>query len=92
MEEYILLISLRDILNNIALDEIVYALYPKEYWIQPLSHSKTGVELCIGEDTSVTDTLWGTAGQVADILQEGSDFKNLIKYFQRQRQDRKSVV
>ena len=28
---YILLISLKDILENIALDKIVYALYLKEY-------------------------------------------------------------
>ena len=56
-EECILLISLRDILDDIALGETVYALHLKEYWIQPLSHSKTGIELCIGEDTSVTDTL-----------------------------------
>ena len=81
MEECILLISLRDILNNITLSEIVYVLHLKEYQIQPLSHSKTGIELCIGEDTSVTDTLWGTAGQVADTLQGGGDFKNLIRYF-----------
>ena len=53
--------SLRDILNDIALGEIVYALYLKEYWIQPLSYSKIGIEFCIGEDTSIIDTLEGTA-------------------------------
>ena len=57
MEDCILLISLRDILDNIALGKIVYALYLKEYRIQPLSYSKMGVELCIGKDTSVMDTL-----------------------------------
>ena len=49
--------SLRDILNNITLGEIVYALYLKKYWIQPLSYSKTGVELYIDKDTSRTDIL-----------------------------------
>ena len=68
MEDCISLISLKDILDNITLGKIVYTLYLKEYWIQPLSHSKMGIELCIGEDTSVMDTLWGTAGQVVDIL------------------------
>ena len=57
MEKYILLISLRDILDNIALGKTVYALYLKEYQIQPLFYSKTGVELYIGENTSVIDTL-----------------------------------
>ena len=33
LEGRILLISLKDILENIALGEIVYALYLKEYWI-----------------------------------------------------------
>ena len=40
-----------------------------------------GVELCIGKDTFIMDTLWGTAGQIADILQGGSDFEDLIRYF-----------
>jgi hypothetical protein len=31
LEDCILLISLRDILKNIALGKIVYTLYPKEY-------------------------------------------------------------
>ena len=57
MEEYISLISLRDILNNIVLGETVYTLYLKEYRIQPLFYSKMGVEFYIGKDTSVTDTL-----------------------------------
>ena len=57
MEECISLISLRDILDNITLGEIVYALYLKEYQIQPLFYSKMGVEFCIGEDTSITDAL-----------------------------------
>ena len=57
MEECILLINLKDILDDIALGKTVYALHPKEYWIQPLSYNKIGVELCIGEDTSITDTL-----------------------------------
>ena len=56
-QEYISLISLRDILNDIGLGKIVYALYLKEYQIQPLSYSKMGVELYIGENTSITDTL-----------------------------------
>jgi len=33
LEGRILLISLKDILEDIALGEIVYALYLKEYWI-----------------------------------------------------------
>ena len=57
MEECILLISLRDILNDIALGKTVYILYLKEYRIQPLFYSKMGVEFYIGKDTSVTDTL-----------------------------------
>ena len=32
-KERILLISLKDILEDIELDKIVYILYPKEYWI-----------------------------------------------------------
>ena len=57
LEDCISLISLKDILNNIALGKTVYTLYLKEYWVQPLSHSKIGVELYIGENTSITDTL-----------------------------------
>ena len=57
MEECILLISFKDLLDNIALGKIVYTLYLKEYQIQPLSYSKTGIELYIGKDTSIINTL-----------------------------------
>ena len=40
-----------------------------------------GIELYIGKNTSVMDALWGTARQVTDILQRGSDLEDLIKYF-----------
>ena len=64
----LLLTSLRDILDNIALGKIVYTLYLKEYQIQPLSYGKMGVELYIGQNTSVINTLRGTARQVTDTL------------------------
>ena len=56
LEGRILLISLKDILDNIALNKIVYALYLKEYQIQPLFYSKTGIELYINKNTSITNT------------------------------------
>jgi len=49
-------------LNNIALGKIVYVLHLKEYWIQPLFYSKMGIELNIGDNPFIIDTLWGTAG------------------------------
>jgi hypothetical protein len=49
--------SLKDILEDIALGKIVYALHPKEYWIKPLFYSKIGIEPSIGDIPSVTDTL-----------------------------------
>jgi len=61
LEGRISLISLKDILEDIALGEIVYTLYPKEYQIQPLFYSKIGIEPSIGDNPSVMDTLWGTA-------------------------------
>jgi len=61
LEGRILLISLKDILEDIALRETVYALHLKEYWIQPLFYSKMGIEPSIGDSPSVMDTLWGTA-------------------------------
>jgi hypothetical protein len=57
LEDCILLISLRDILKDIVLGKIVYALHLKEYWIQPLFYSKMGIELCIGENIYIIDTL-----------------------------------
>jgi len=68
LEGRILLISLKDILEDVVLGEIVYALYLKEYWIQPLFYSKIGIKPSIGDNPSVIDTLWGTAGQVMEIL------------------------
>ena len=62
MEGRILLTSLKDILENIALDEIVYALHLKEYRIQPLFYNKIGIEPNIGENLSATDTLREIAG------------------------------
>ena len=49
--------SLKNILNNIALSKIVYALYLKKYQIQPLSYGKTDIKLYISENTSITNTL-----------------------------------
>jgi len=68
LEGRILLISLKDILEDVALGETVYALYLKEYRIQPLFYSKMGIEPSIGDNPSVTDTLRGTTRQVAEIL------------------------
>jgi len=85
LEGCISLISLKDILEDVALGEIVYALYPKEYWIQPLFYSKMGIEPSIGDNPSVMDTLWGTAGQVTETLQGGGDLKDPIRYFYRYR-------
>jgi hypothetical protein len=49
--------SLKDILEDIALGEIVYALYLKEYRIKPLFYSKIGIKPSIGNIPSKTDTL-----------------------------------
>jgi hypothetical protein len=57
LEGYILLISLKDILEDIELDKIVYVLHLKEYWIQPLFYSKMGIEPSIGNNPSIIDTL-----------------------------------
>ena len=40
-----------------------------------------GIGLYIGDNPSIIDTLWETAGQVINILLKGGDLKNLIKYF-----------
>ena len=58
----ILLISLKNILEDVELNKIVYILYLKEYQIQPLFYSKMGIELSISNNPSMTNTLWGTAG------------------------------
>jgi len=52
----ILLASLKDILEDMALGKIVYALYLKEYQIKPLFHSKMGIEPSIGNNPSITET------------------------------------
>ena len=57
MEGYILLINLKDILKDIKLDKIVYILHLKEYQIQPLFYSKTGIKPSIGNNFSTTDIL-----------------------------------
>jgi hypothetical protein len=57
LEGRILLISLKDILEGIALGETVYALHLKEYWIKPLFYSKIGIEPSIGDIPSKIDTL-----------------------------------
>ena len=57
LKECISLISLKDILDDIALGEIVYALYLKKYQIQPLFYGKTGIKLYINKNISITDTL-----------------------------------
>ena len=57
MEGRILLISLEDILEDIALGKIVYTLHPKEYWIKPLFYSKMGIEPSIGNNPSIMETL-----------------------------------
>ena len=80
LEGRMLLISLKDILEDIELDKIVYILYLKEYQIQPLFYSKIGIEPSIGDNPSITDTLQGTTGQVTEILQGGGDLKDLIGY------------
>ena len=85
MEGRILLISLKDILEDIALGEIVYALHLKKYRIQPLFYSKIGIEPSIGDNPSVTDTLRETARQATETLQGGGDLKDLTKYFHRHR-------
>ena len=82
-EGRISLTSLEDILENIAPDETVYALHPKEYRIQPLFHGKMGIEPNIGENLSATDTLRGIAGQVAETQQGGGDIENIMRYFHR---------
>jgi hypothetical protein len=40
---------------------MVYILYPKEYQIQPLSYSKTGIELRVSNNPPIIDTLQETA-------------------------------
>jgi len=62
LEGRILLISLKDILEDMAPGEIVYALYLKEYWIEPLFYSKMGIEPSIGNNPSIMETPWGAAG------------------------------
>ena len=52
--------SLRDILKNVTLGEIVYTLHPKEYQIESLFYGKINIKLNIGYNPFVTDTLWGT--------------------------------
>jgi len=42
-----------------------------------------GIEPSIGNNPSITETLWGAAGQVVEILQGGGDFEDLIRYFYR---------
>ena len=81
LEGRMLLISLKDILEDIELDKIVYVLYLKEYQIQPLFYSKIGIEPSISDNPFITDTLQGTARQVTEILQGGGDLKDLIRYF-----------
>jgi len=51
-----------------ALGKTVYALYLKEYWIKPLFYGKMGIEPSIGDNPFIMETLWGAAGQVAEIL------------------------
>jgi len=68
LEGRILLASLKDILKDIALGKIVYALYLKEYWVEPLFYSKMGIEPSIGNNPSTMETLRGAAGQVIEIL------------------------
>ena len=81
-EGYISVITLKHIINNIALSKIIYVLHPKKYWIQPLFHNKMGMGPNIGDTPYTTDILWGTARQAVDIQQRGGDFKDLMKYFQ----------
>jgi len=85
LEGRILLVSLKDILEDIALGKIVYALYPKEYRIEPLFYGKMGIEPSIGDNPSTTETLWGAARQVIKTLQGGGDFEDLTRYFYRHR-------
>jgi len=66
-----------------ALGKIVYALYLKEYWIEPLFYSKIGIEPSIGNNPSIIETLWGATGQVTETLQGGGDLKDLTRYFYR---------
>ena len=80
LEGCILLISLKYILEDIALGEIVYALYLKEYQISPLFYSKISIKPSIGNNSSIIDTLQGTARQVIETLQRGGDLKDLIGY------------
>ena len=68
MEGHILLISLKNILEDIKLDKIVYILHLKEYQIQPLFYNKIGIEPSIGNNPSTINTLQGTTGQVIEIL------------------------
>jgi len=56
LEGRILLASLKDILEDMALGKTVYALYLKEYWIEPLFYSKMGIEPSIGDNPSITET------------------------------------
>ena len=42
-----------------------------------------GIEPSIGDIPSAMDTLWGTAGQVAETLQGGGDLEDLTRYFYR---------
>jgi len=68
LKGYILLASLKDILEDIALGKTVYALYLKKYWIEPLFYSKMGIEPSIGNNPSIIETPRGAARQVAETL------------------------
>jgi len=46
----------------------VYALYLKEYQIEPLFYSKIGIEPSIGNNPSIMETPQGAAGQVTETL------------------------
>ena len=76
--------NLEHILDDVARGETVYVLHPKEYRIQPLFHGSMGIELNRSDDPSTTDTLRGTAGQVADSCPGGGDLEDLTGYYQRQ--------
>jgi len=83
LEGCISLASLKDILEDVALGKIVYALHLKEYWIEPLFHSKMGIKPSIGDNPSIMETLWGAAEQVVETLQGGGDLEDLTRYFHR---------
>ena len=71
------------ILDDVALGEMVYILYLKEYWIQPLSYSELGIELSKSNNPSITDTPRGTTGHVVDLCLGGGDLEDLTGYYQR---------